>query len=139
MDGHNDNDNSKKEINYLVHDEGKKLLQEMRIDDYNRWRMKNLTIKPDISGDNLSGKNLSGADLNGALLMYCDMKECNLADANLTKANFMWTNLQGSNLTPCIISRTNFVEANLTNAKLPNVGKQEAYTKYARLQGTLWS
>ncbi|MDQ3839040.1 MAG: pentapeptide repeat-containing protein, partial [Thermoproteota archaeon] len=66
------------------------------------------------------------------------MKECNLANADLTKANMMWANLQGSNLTGCIVSKTIFVEANLTNAKTENVDKSLVYLKYAKLQGTSW-
>jgi hypothetical protein len=45
--------------------EGLKLLHGMKIRDHNRWRMKNPTIRPDISGQDLSRKNLSGVYLNG--------------------------------------------------------------------------
>jgi uncharacterized protein YjbI with pentapeptide repeats len=51
----------------------------------------------------------------------------------------MWANLQGSDLTDCTISGTNFVEANLTNAKIPNMDKRAAYIKYAKLEGTVWA
>ena len=41
--------------------EGVKLLQDMKIQDYNSWRIKNMSIRPpDISGQDFSGKDLSG-------------------------------------------------------------------------------
>jgi hypothetical protein len=47
--------------------EGVKLLQDMKIQDYNRWRMKDMNIRSlDISSqDYSSGKDLSGVYLNG--------------------------------------------------------------------------
>jgi len=50
----------------------------------------------------------------------------------------MWANLQNSDLTNSKISRTNFVEANLTNAKVPNIDRTSAFLKFAKLDGTVW-
>ena len=44
--------------------EGIKLLQDMKIQDYNSWKMKNKSIRPlDISGQDYLGKDLSGVYL----------------------------------------------------------------------------
>ena len=62
----------------LMHAEGKTLLQENKIQEYNRWRMENLTIRPDFSDESFSGHDLSGAYLNGANLTKTDLSHCNL-------------------------------------------------------------
>ena len=45
-------------------EEAIRLLTVSNIEDFNRWRMKNLTVKPIIGGIDFVGKDLSGACLN---------------------------------------------------------------------------
>jgi hypothetical protein len=36
------------------------------------------------------------------------------------------------------MSKTNFVQASLKNAKLPNIDKGAVYLKYSKLEGSSW-
>ena len=38
----------------------------------------------------------------------------------------------------CLLSKTVFVYANLTDVRIDNVDKDGAYLKYAKLKGTAW-
>ncbi|HZB73464.1 MAG TPA: pentapeptide repeat-containing protein, partial [Nitrososphaeraceae archaeon] len=94
MNYHGDND--KKVDNNLLHAEGKRLLSETRIQDFNRWRMECLVVRPDISGENFSGKDLSGAFLNGVNCKRANLSRCNLSKANLVQADLSGANLEGA-------------------------------------------
>jgi uncharacterized protein YjbI with pentapeptide repeats len=50
----------------------------------------------------------------------------------------MWANLQNSNMSGCLLSKTVFVYANLTDVRIDNVDQDGAYLKYAKLKGTAW-
>ena len=49
-------------------EDGFRLLSEGRVQDFNSWRMSNLTVKLDFAGKDLSVKNISGAYLKYAKL-----------------------------------------------------------------------
>jgi uncharacterized protein YjbI with pentapeptide repeats len=86
-----------------IHGEGKTLLQEMKIQDYNRWRMENLTIRPDFSGEIFSGLDLSGAYLNGVKLNKTNLSHCNLAKTNLVQADLVGADLEGADLSNALL------------------------------------
>jgi uncharacterized protein YjbI with pentapeptide repeats len=73
-----------------IHRAGLNLLHDMKIKDYNWWRLINSTIRPDISGQDFSGKDLSGVYLNGASCIKTDLSDCNLRKANLVQADLLW-------------------------------------------------
>jgi uncharacterized protein YjbI with pentapeptide repeats len=50
----------------------------------------------------------------------------------------MWAELQDADLTGSKMLQTIFVEAYLQRAKLAGIDKNEAYIKYAKLEGTTW-
>jgi uncharacterized protein YjbI with pentapeptide repeats len=61
----------------------------MKIQDYNNWRIKNITIIPDISGQDYSGKDLSGVYLNGTSCIGTNFSCCNLRQI-LFKLTSVW-------------------------------------------------
>ena len=115
--------------------EGIKLLQDMKIQDYNQWRMKNITIRPDLRDQDFSGKDLSRAYLNGASCLRTNLSHCNLTKvnfvqsvlntanferANLTDAILMYSEMEECNLINADLTRANFMNANLQNSNLTN-------------------
>src|SRR5688572_30907746 len=81
-----------------VSEEGFKLLVEGKVRDFNSWRMKNLTLKPDFTGKDLSGKNISGAYLNGVVADRANFARANLAGANFVQASLNGANFEGADL-----------------------------------------
>jgi hypothetical protein len=53
---------------------------------WNKWRIDNPDVRPDLRGKNLRGTNLMGADLRGTNLMDADLRGTNLMDADLRDA-----------------------------------------------------
>ena len=109
------------------------LLLEEKIYDFNKWRMKNLIIRPDISGKNLSNKDLYGAYFNGVSCVETNFSHCNLSkvnfvqadltvanleEANLTDALLMYAEMKNCNLRKATLIRTNLMWANLQNSDL---------------------
>jgi uncharacterized protein YjbI with pentapeptide repeats len=86
----------------------------------------------------LNGSNFESADLTQALLMYAEMKNCILKNCNLKQTNFMWTDLQNSDLRGSYLDETIFIESYLNDTKLDDLKKEKAYTKYAKLDNTIW-
>lgn len=114
-------------------EEAVRLLNNSQIQDFNIWRMKNLTVKLDLSGRNFSGKNLSQALLNGVSCIRTDFSNCNLCKVNLVQSNLNKADFEGANLTDALlmyaemtecklinsdITRTNFMWTNLENSDL---------------------
>ena len=121
--------NRKNTYNALA--EGIRLLREMKIQEYNNWRMENLTITPDISGENFSGNDLSGAYLNEVPCIRTNFSSCNLTKANLVQADLSMANLEGANLSEALLMYCEMKECNLVNADLTR-----ANFMWANLQGS---
>jgi uncharacterized protein YjbI with pentapeptide repeats len=117
---------------------------------WNRWRVENPKLLPDLShlnfstlfppntsrkqsrrtknsgslsGINLRGANLEGADLSGQVIVDADLANANLRNANLSQANAAGVNLQGADLT-C---------ARLNDIQLQNAGAKNANFAGAQL------
>ena len=87
----------------LILREGVKLLQDMKIQDYNNWRMKDMSIIPDINGQNFLGKDLSEVYLNGTSCIGTNLSCCNLSKANFVQADLSMANLEGANLSDALL------------------------------------
>lgn len=114
-------------------DEGLILLIEEQIDEFNQWRMKNLTLKLDYTGADFSNKDISNAYLNGINFTECNFSNSivngtNFVQANLTNTDFessdmsgalmMYSILKDSNLTKSQLSNTNFMWSDLQGVDL---------------------
>jgi hypothetical protein len=98
---------------------------------WNRWRIENPTLKPDLSGADLidadlSGVDLSGADLSGVRLINASLSWANLGEATLFKAV-----LHGAALNRADLSKANLFEADLRGTNL-----RGTYLMKADLTGT---
>lgn len=95
---------------------------------WNRWRIKNPDVIPDLAGAdsipyelsevdlsdaNLRGLNIYGTDLSDAKLVCADLRE-----AILNNVNFGDADLRGANLSGAIFKNTYFTDANLSRTNL---------------------
>ena len=116
-----------------LNQEAIKLILDERITEFNKFRLHNLTFKPNLSNQVFSGKNLSLAFLNGAICIQtnfsnCILKKTNLVQAELNNSNFenadltdtlfMYAEMKNCNLQNCNMKKSNFMWANLYNADL---------------------
>jgi uncharacterized protein YjbI with pentapeptide repeats len=90
---------------------------------WNRWRIQNPLIYPDLSRAELSefflfGMNLSYANLFGTHLFKANLLGANLNHADLRNTDLRDADLIGANLTRANLSRANLNWANLSEAKL---------------------
>lgn len=106
------------------------------VETWNRWRVENPNIEPDLSDHSFTGKiinnepqvKLQGADLKkanlaGSRLRLADLREADLSEANLQKANLSGAflthaNLTGANLSAAILQGANFSAASMNKAIL---------------------
>jgi Pentapeptide repeats (8 copies) len=111
----------------MANEEHLKILKQ-GVEQWNKWREENESIKPDLQvadlrGANLNGANLSDAELNGAKLFDAELFEANLSGANLSRAylvgaRLIGANLSGADLGGADLSGAYLIGADLIGAKL---------------------
>lgn len=114
---------------------------------WNRWRLANRSITPDLIEADLSrlrlvrinlsqarlnranlqgailtlgsleGADLQGADLLGAIVSGVRLQGANLAGANLIETNFNQSSLRAADLSHAVLYETNFANADLSRTK----------------------
>jgi len=80
---------------------------------WNRWRVDNPNVQPDLSGADLSGVHLSGANLIGT-----DLSGANLSNANLYHARLYLANLRRADLSRVSLKAADLTDAYLVKANL---------------------
>jgi uncharacterized protein YjbI with pentapeptide repeats len=88
------------------------------IEEWNKWRIENPFIEPDLSETYLRGTDLRGADLSQANLSGANLSKCNFSGTNLSKANLIRTDLSSADLSGAELSRAEVFLANLLEANL---------------------
>ena len=91
------------------------------VKDWNTWRRRQPSERPDLSGanlldSNLSGANLRGADLGGANLSWASLSGADLVEADLSVASLSGANLSGADLRGAHLLYTNLANASLAEA-----------------------
>jgi uncharacterized protein YjbI with pentapeptide repeats len=102
---------------------------------WNKWRLENPTIRPDLSGADLSVANLSEANLSGAILSVANLREAILTRADLSGANLSGATLSGANLREADLSGADLIGAFLSGTHLIEVTLSRAYLSRADLSG----
>jgi uncharacterized protein YjbI with pentapeptide repeats len=135
-----------------LNEEAIKLILDERISEFNKFRLNNLTFKPNLSYQDFSGKNLSLAFLNGARcietnfsncilkktnFVQAELNNCNFANADLTDTLFMYTEMKYCNLQNCNMNRSNFMWANLQYSDLSGSKISKTIFIEANLQSTI--
>lgn len=115
------------------------------VKEWNSWRKKNPSVKPNLSeakvrvldlrkadlrGTDLRRSILKGVDLTGA-----DLANADLAGADLTRSNLQMANLAGANLERCNLSRSELTGADLGEANLRGANLSRADLMGAKLVG----
>jgi len=93
------------------------------VENWNKWRRSNYSVRPDLSGVDLKKANLNGAELtsvnfSGSKLVGVDFSLSNLYGANLSNCIMLGANLQGAHLGEANLSNSILNGANLKNANL---------------------
>lgn len=81
---------------------------ELGVDEWNKWRKDNPSVKPDLSDVNLQHQNLSGINFEGA----------NLSGANLMVTTFEGASFKNAQLKNVILGLTTLNNADLSGADL---------------------
>ncbi|MBZ0307708.1 MAG: pentapeptide repeat-containing protein [Anaerolineae bacterium] len=121
------------------------------VEVWNRWRLDNPIIRPELHGVNLSGADLSEVDFRKTNLFRANLDKTNLLRADFRMANLQGVNLQEANLNGATLSgvhlfrvnlngahllKANLEETNLTQADLSQAYLNGAYLHEATLEGT---
>lgn len=100
---------------------------------WNKWRLKNPHIQPDLSGAfwtfedfGLAGIDFSKTNLREAFFTRTSLVESNLSDADLTDAVLIDTLIYNANLKSANLTNANLSGANLSNSDLQNVAANNA-------------
>ena len=100
------------------------------VEAWNRWRVMNPEIVPDLSETDLSTLDLSRADLRGSNLSgtdfsYADLSKANLNSTNLTKANLSGADLSDADISNAEVYQVDFSRANLSRVDLSDIDLSE--------------
>jgi len=114
-----------------------KRLKESTVVEWNKWRLDNLEITPDLSGASLERANLEGADLFSAYLERANLRGAYLRGANLIGANLIGANLLGADLEGAYLERANLRGAYLRGASLRGAKLEGAKLEGAYLEGAI--
>jgi uncharacterized protein YjbI with pentapeptide repeats len=119
-----------------------KLLRE-GVHDWNEWRTKELSTKPDLTGAKLCEAYLRAADLRGALhyapnptranLYEADLSAADLSGADLRGADLSGADLRGADLSGADLRRASLFRANLIGADLSGANLSGADLSLANL------
>jgi uncharacterized protein YjbI with pentapeptide repeats len=92
------------------------------VQEWNRWRNDNPTVRPDLVNADLTGANLTHANLSHADLSYANLRGANLTGAekiaSLRGANLREADLTGADLPYAYLDVANLHGASLSGAKL---------------------
>lgn len=84
--------------------------------EWRRWRWRNNTVVPDLSGASLTGLQLSGVDLTGANLAGSDLRRACLHKVNLFGAELRGgTRIGGADLSGSLMGSTLFADVDLSS------------------------
>ena len=105
---------------------------------WNRWRIKNPDVTPDLAGadfppDDLSGIDLSGANLRGSEFSGTDLSEAKLVCVDLREATLDNVNLDNADLKFAKMSRATFINTYFTEANLSKADLSETILKGSSL------
>lgn len=101
----------------MANHEHLKILLRDGVGVWNKWRVANRGVKPDLSIANLNGIDLSGTDFIRATLSGADLSSTDLADADLSGADLTGACLSGTNLAKAQIGLTVFGDCDLSEVK----------------------
>jgi uncharacterized protein YjbI with pentapeptide repeats len=106
------------------------------VEVWNKWRIENKEVIPDLIGADLVGADLIEFDLSGANLRRADFRIANLRGVDFCGANLIRANLIGANLIECRFSGAKFIGASLSRANLSRSNLSKVELAHATLVQT---
>ena len=119
----------------MADEEQVKMLRELGVETWNKWRNEKAFQKPELAGAVLNRVNLRGANLNGANLHEAQLKGSDLRDADLRMTNIEYANLHGADLRDAKLWKARLYSSNLSNAKLAGADLRESNCSHSRFVG----
>jgi Pentapeptide repeats (8 copies) len=90
---------------------------------WNAWRLKDLSLSPDLSGADLAGANLTETNLNRANLVGANLREANLHGVHLESASLDRADLAGANLVGARRTRSGHDGRWVESTRSPRIGR----------------
>ena len=111
------------------------------VEQWNKWRMGNPEVHPDLrvadlNSADLSGIYLSGSILNDVNLSAAKLREANLSGAELRRAYLMATDLSGAHLSEANLNEACLAGAQVVDAVLSWVSLRRSDLRGVNLSGT---
>jgi uncharacterized protein YjbI with pentapeptide repeats len=103
--------------------------------EWDRWRLENPDVRPDLSGAYLTNVEFLGSRLSLTNLSDADLSWATLVDAELSRCNFDNADLSGALCGGANILASSFRNANLSNASLFGVSLINSSLQGATLEG----
>ncbi len=103
------------------------------VNAWNRWRLENPNVSPDLSKASLRGLRLEGAHLEGVHLMEASLQEANLRGSYLGRANLHGAHLERADLYEAHLEEAILYMAYLEKAVLKGACLREADLNGAHL------
>jgi hypothetical protein len=104
-------------------------------EEWNRWRLANPGVRPQLAGEDLSELDLSRANLSEADLSRAEMFDSKLEHANLKMARLTGADLSGAKLGGAELYKADLAEASLIGADLNTDYLADADLRGADLRG----
>ncbi len=87
------------------------------VKQWNKWRLENRHLAPNLGGADLGEASLGGAGLHGVDLRYANLRAADLRRAALMGANLNGSDLNGAGLSEAWANGTIFANIDLSSAK----------------------
>ena len=100
------------------------------VKNWNKWRIANSSVRPDLINADLGGADLRGTDLSDANLCDANIRGANLCSADLIDADLSGADLSGADLSYANLRVTDLIDADLIDANLSGTD-----LSYANLSG----
>ena len=101
-------------------EEGLTLLLEENVNEFNEWRLKNLTLKLDFTETDFSNKDISKAYLNGITFTDCNFTNSIVMGTNFVQSNLTRTNFESSDMSEALIMYATVRDSNISKSQLSN-------------------
>src|SRR6266568_6787842 len=103
------------------------------VEAWNRWRLENPDVKPELGNTDFGGADLRGADFHRASLKCTNLRNANLMGANLQNGTLIGATLVGTTLNDALLIGADLREASLSHANLGFANLKKANLRSAGL------
>lgn len=108
-------------------------LMNQQIEEFNEWRLENLTVRFNLDGSDLSNLDLSSALLNGVSCIGCNFSRSKLRRANIVQSDLSKARFENSDLSTALMMYSDLTECNLSHSDLTRTNLMWSNLSYSDL------